>query len=81
MKTVIPLNEFVDSDIALTASFDSNEITLDDVLALVDLSKGIIEAAQYEIARRTDLKLMWLCVVWSINPNSLPRLEPITCRK
>ena len=70
METALPLNAFVKSDIAFTASFDSSEITLDDAIALVGFLKGVMEGAQFEIAERTGLEFEILPVV-SVSQGSI----------
>ena len=50
MQTALPLSAFVKSDIALSVRFDSSEITLDDLQAVLQLLGAVADAAQSEIS-------------------------------
>lgn len=63
MELATPLDAFVKSDIAFSARFDSTQITLGDVMALVRFLTVVMEAAQSEIAERTGQEFEILPVV------------------
>ena len=52
MQTALPLNMFVTSDVTFCASFESDQITLDDAETFVRLLKALIAGAQTEIQAR-----------------------------
>ncbi len=75
MELALPLDSFVNSDIALSAQFASSPITLDDTLALLRLLNSIMEATQTEIADRLGHELEILPVVSVSNGSIRLRID------